>query len=306
MEVTKPRPVAMSDFWKWIMSNPVLVLGALALIIPTMKYVAEKSWSTEQGSYAPLVLATGLWLLFVEWPNARDRMKPAPWLQVALLFIPLLILYFVVSVAQIAELEGYVLYALLVVVLYSFIGFRALAALWFPLVYIAFSFPPPQTVIDLMTSPLKMWVSQLAVSTLHAFGYPIAGAGVVIQMGQYQLLVAAACSGLNSLISLAAITMFYVYLRHKANALYMVTLFLLAIPIALFANFVRVIILVLLTYYSGEAAAQGFLHQFAGIAMFATALASTFALDMLLVHAIGRFRTRRKTDGTTPSDRSLA
>lgn len=292
MEISEARPPALSGFWKWIVSNPVLVLGALSLIIPTMKYVAEKSWSTEQGSYAPLVLATGLWLLFVEWPGARPRMKAPPTLYVALLFVPLLALYFVATVAQIAELEGYILYAVLVVVLYSFIGMGGVRALWFPLLYIAFSFPPPQTVIDLMTSPLKMWVSQMAVSALSAAGYPIAGAGVVIQMGQYQLLVAAACSGLNSLISLAAITMFYVYMRHKANALYMVTLFLLAVPIALFANFVRVIILVLLTYYFGEAAAQGFLHQFAGIAMFATALASTFALDMLLVHAIGRFGAR--------------
>jgi exosortase len=233
-----------------------------------------------------------LWLLFVEWPAARPKMKAPSGLSVALMFVPLLALYFVATVAQIAEVEGYILYALLIVVLYSFIGFGGLRALWFPLLYIAFSFPPPQTVIDLMTSPLKMWVSQMAVSALYALGYPIAGAGVVIQMGQYQLLVAAACSGLNSLISLAAITMFYVYIRHKANALYMVTLFLLAVPIALFANFVRVIILVLLTYYFGEAAAQGFLHEFAGIAMFATALASTFALDMLLVHAIGRFTAR--------------
>lgn len=289
MEISATRPGGMREFWRWILSNPLLVLGALAIIIPTMKYVGEKSWSTEQGSYAPLVLATGLWLLSREWPAARRNMAPPPSWRVALLFVPLLILYFVARVSEIAELEGYILYALLIAVLYSFVGFASLRTLWFPLVYIAFSFPPPQTVIDLMTFPLKIWVSEVVVQVLSFVGYPIAGAGVVIQIGQYQLLVAAACSGLNSLISLSAITMFYVYLRHKANALYMAILFILAVPIALFANFVRVVILVLLTYYGGEAIAQGFLHDFAGIAMFATALASIFALDVILVYAIKHF-----------------
>ena len=51
---------------------------------------------------------------------------------------------------------------------------------------------------------------------LHS-GQPIGGAGVTIQIGQYQLLVAAACSGLNSIISLSAITLFYIYIRHQAD-----------------------------------------------------------------------------------------
>jgi exosortase/archaeosortase family protein len=47
------------------------------------------------------------------------------------------------------------------------------------------------------------------------------------------------------------------------------------------SNFVRVLTLVLITYYLGEAAAQGFLHEMAGLLMFAVALFSIFALDQL-------------------------
>ena len=53
-------------------------------------------------------------------------------------------------------------------------------------------------------------------------------------------------------------------------------------PVALIANFFRVLVLILLTFHAGEAAAQGFLHNFAGILMFSIALLTIFGLDLLL------------------------
>jgi len=93
------------------------------------------------------------------------------------------------------------------------------------------------------------------------------------------LLVAAACAGLNSIVTLGALCLFYVYLRHRTNFTAFVVVALAAIPVAMFSNFVRVIVLVLVTYYLGEAAAQGFLHDFAGLLMFAVALLTIFAID---------------------------
>jgi exosortase len=119
------------------------------------------------------------------------------------------------------------------------------------------------------------------VSLLHAAGYPVASSGVTIQIGQYQLLVAAACAGLSSIVTLTALCLFYVYLRHRSNLIAFLVVALAAIPVAMFSNFVRVIVLVLVTYYLGEAAAQGFLHDFAGLLMFAVALLTIFAIDQL-------------------------
>jgi exosortase len=153
--------------------------------------------------------------------------------------------------------------------------------LWFPLVYLLFVFPPPDTLVALFTQPLKIWISKAAVNFLYLFGYPIAGAGVTIQVGQYQLLVAAACSGINSLISLSAISLFYVYMRHQMNWRYAALLMLAIVPVAIFANFIRVLILILLTYHFGDAVAQGFFHNFAGMTMFVTALLTIFGIDLL-------------------------
>lgn len=274
----------LPTFLGWILANPVLVAGMLAVIIPTMLLVAHESWSTEQGAHGPIVLATGLWLLIREWHKAQPLFDPPAGKTVAMLFVPLLLLYFVSRVSHIVETEGFLMYGLLVVVLFSFAGWRALKLMWFPLLYLLFVLPPPETFVAAITNPLKVFLSHGAVSLLYHLGYPTASAGVTIQVGQYQLLVAEACAGLNSLISLSAISLFYVYLRHHAHPRYALLLFLTVLPVAAFANFVRILILVLLTYHAGESAAQGFLHDFAGMTMFMTALITIFAID----HLIGR------------------
>lgn len=185
--------------------------------------------------------------------------------------------------AAVIELEVYAMYGLSVAVLFSFVGWRALTILWFPLFYLLFAVPLPESLIAAITNPLKLWISESAVSLLYFAGYPIASSGVTIQIGQYQLLVAAACAGLNSLITLSALTLFYVYLSHRAEWRYMIVLTLAAVPIAIFSNLARVLILVLLTYHGGEAAAQGFLHYFAGMTTFAIALVTVFLLDRVVL-----------------------
>lgn len=268
-------------FVSFVKSNWLLSLGLAAIFIPTMLLVAQLSWGTEQGAHGPIVVATGIWLLARQWNRINDVIEPAPAYKVAFLFVPLLALYFLSSVTQIIEIQGFLMYGLLVTALYSFVGARAIRLLAFPLFYLLFAFPPPDTVVAIITQPLKIGISKAAIELLYALGYPIAGAGVTIQIGQYQLLVAAACSGLNSLISLSAISLFYVYVRHQMDWQYAAFLILAILPVAIFANLVRVLILILLTYHAGEAAAQGFLHNFAGMTMFITALLTIFAIDIV-------------------------
>jgi exosortase len=132
------------------------------------------------------------------------------------------------------------------------------------------------------------------VSLLHVTGYPVADSGVTIQIGQYELLVAAACAGLNSIVTLGALCLLYSYLRHRANFAAFLVLSLAAVPVAMISNFVRVLVLVLVTYYLGESAAQGFVHDFAGLLMFAVALLAIFAVDQAASPFFARYARERK------------
>jgi exosortase len=259
----------------------MLLIGAFALVGPVMVNVARDSWASEQGAHGPLVLAIGLWLLGREWGAARALARPAPVLPVIALFALLLPVYIFGRVTSTVEIEGAAMYALLLTAAFALYGLATLRRVWFPLFFLLFAFPPPDTLFALLTQPLKIAVSTWAVSLLALFGYPIAGSGVSIQIGQYEMLVAAACAGMNSLISLTALGLFYAYMRHSANWRYMLLLTAFIIPVAVVANLVRVLLLLLITYHFGEAAGQGFFHEAAGLTMFLTALLGIFLVDSL-------------------------
>lgn len=280
--------------WAWLQHCWPALLGLVAVTFPTWRFITTESWSTEQGSHGPLVLASGLWLLVKMLPETTAvRRRPPAWRAYgAIVAMAAALILF--RTAAVIELEVYALYALFVAVLYSYIGARALQILWFPLFYLLFAVPLPDSLVAALTNPLKMWISESAVSLLHFVGYPIASAGVMIQIGQYQLLVAAACAGLNSLITLTALTLFYVYLSHRANWRYMVLLIAAAVPIAIFSNMMRVLLLILITYHGGEAAAQGFLHNFAGMTTFAISLATIYLLDLAVQKSLGWKQRRRQ------------
>jgi exosortase len=121
---------------------------------------------------------------------------------------------------------------------------------------------------------------------LQAFDFPIAREGVTLYIAQYQLLVEDACSGMNSIIGLTAISLFYIYITHRASWRYSAFLMLFILPIAIIANIIRIVTLVLLTYYYGDAVAQGFLHMTAGVVLFALALGLVFLLDTVIMRII--------------------
>src|SRR3546814_9050917 len=101
--------------------------------------------------------------------------------------------------------------------------------------------------------------------------------GVTRYIAQYKRLVEDACGVITVLIGLLSISLFYIKVLRGAGWLYSLLLASLIVPIAVLANMVRITLLVLLTYYFGDAVAQGFLHSTAGFLLFALALALIFA-----------------------------
>lgn len=276
-------------------ANVVLAIGCAILILPTMIEVATQTWTKEQGGHGPLVLATGLWAVWRELKDKGIQARPGKLFPALIVLAFTLALFVVARITGILEIEDFAMYGTIVAGAYLLFGGSIMAAIWFPLIYLAFALPPPDSLVTLITQPIKIGISSLAVSVLRLLDYPVASSGVAIQIGQYQLLVAAACAGLNSIITLTALCLFYVYLRHRSNVVAFLVIAVAAIPVAIVSNFVRVLALVLITYYFGDAAAQGFVHDFAGLLMFAVALLAIFAVDQLVTPVlIKRIGVRRE------------
>lgn len=130
--------------------------------------------------------------------------------------------------------------------------------------------------------PMKIAVSNVVEMVLYYFDYPIARDGVILQIGYYKLLVADACAGLHTVFSLEAMGLLYLHLVKRGSFIRNVSLATLIIPISFVANVIRVIALVLITYYYGDEVGQGFLHEFAGFVLYGTALIFIISTDILL------------------------
>jgi exosortase B len=165
-------------------------------------------------------------------------------------------------------------------------GAAALRMLWFPFFFMLFMVPLPAELVSTLTLPMKMAVSYVTEQLLFLAGYPISRSGVVLQIGQYQLLVADACAGLQTLLTLEALGLFYLNVVRHTSPVRNVALALLIIPISFSANVIRVVALTLVTYYFGDAAGQGFLHGFAGMVLFLTALVLILGVDSALQWSI--------------------
>jgi exosortase B len=268
-----------------------LLLGLAVLAVPTLIAVATGSWTGEAGVHGPIVLATGIWLFVRRWQELLSIQRPGRTGVMLAVLIPSLLLYIFGRAFDFLVFQALAFLGVCIAVFYGRFGAEAVRRMWFPILYLGFVVPLPNWVITTLTAPMKEYVSYTATWILSHAGYPIVREGVTLYVAQYQLLVEDACAGLNSLISLTAISLFYIYILHNASWRYALFLMLWIVPVALLANLVRVMILVLITYHFGNAAAQGFLHSTAGLVMFATALLGIFLVDGLMT-PVRRMLTR--------------
>jgi exosortase len=272
-------------FQAWLTRWPLL-LGFAALGVSTVATLGKQVWSREEGAHGPIILATGAWLIWRQAASFRENATPAsPWL-IALALLFALPLFIFGRAFDFISLETAGLYIVGLTMLYSVFGLPALLKNWFPLFYMAFLIPPPGWLLDRITAPLKQFVSYFSTEAMYLVGLPIAREGVTIRVAQYQLLVEDACSGMNSLIGLSAISLFYIYLLRGSSLRYAGLLTLFVVPIAIVGNIGRIIILILLTYFFGDEVAQGFAHQAAGVFLFAIDLLLVFAVDSILARTL--------------------
>lgn len=276
------RPGRLRDLLPAGVDLPVLAMllvGALLLYVPTWLELSRTLWATDEQGQGPIILIASLYLLFTK----RDKLAaladvPASAGSIALLMGGLLV-YAIGRSQTIWLFEVGSQPLVLGGLLWMFKGRAALRLCWFPLFFLIFMIPLPGQMVAALTAPLKSAVSYVASGAMYQLGYPVARSGVVLMVGQYQLLVADACAGLTSMFTLEALGLLYLNFAGHAAAWRNVLLALLVIPVAFVANVIRVIVLVLVTYHFGDAAGQGFVHGFAGIVLFVAALLLIIGVD---------------------------
>lgn len=270
---TSQRPAIVEWF-------PVFI-GLIALYIPTYVDLAHTIWATEAQAHGPIILGVALWFFWklrLSIHNIAATPAKVGW--PVLVFG--LLLYALGRSQDILIFEVGSQIIVISSLLLILRGWAALRAAWFPLFFLLFMIPLPGAFVDALTLPMKMAVSYVAEKVLYWVGYPISRTGVILQIGQYKLLVADACAGLQTLFTLEALGLLYLNIVRHDSLFRNVTLAILIIPISFTANVIRVVVLTLITYHFGDEAGQGFLHGFAGMVLFITALLIIMGVDSLL------------------------
>jgi exosortase len=172
------------------------------------------------------------------------------------------------------------------------LGFPMFRALLFPLAFLFFMVPLPGVIFYAITFPLQQLAAQQAAWTLDTLGVPVLLDGNIIHLAQLSLGVTEACSGIRSLISLAAGAVAWAYLFLPvgwATMLFVAT----TLPITIAANAARVVVTGLIGQYAGVEYASGFFHEFAGLVIYVSAFACLLA-SQSLIQAGGRLVARVK------------
>lgn len=255
------------------------LLGLVALYIPTYVDLARTLWASDDQGHGPLILGIALWFLWQKRHQIQElpskSMPSVGWV----LFGCGLLLYILGRSQDILLFEIGSQIPVVTGLLLLMRGGAALRMTWFPVLFLIFMVPLPGPVVDALTLPMKIGVSWATEHILYAAGYPISRSGVILQIGQYKLLVADACAGLHTLFTLEALGLLYLHIVRHESWFRNVALAILIVPISFSANTIRVVSLTLITYHYGDAAGQGFLHGFAGMVLFLSALVLIIVVD---------------------------
>lgn len=255
----------------------VILVGLYLRIVSSMVVDWYRDENYSHGFIVPLVSACFIYLSRDQLLKAR--VAPDNWgLAVIVLALAQLTVgwlgteYFTIRSSLVVLLAGLVIFLF---------GPSVFHLLRLPLFYLLFMVPIPYIVYDAAAFPLKLLVSRVSVAALQMMGVVAVREGNIIMFPSVTLEVADACSGMRSLMSLAALAVAYAFFINLTPTRRLV-LILSSIPIALVANALRVIGTGGLAQFWGARAAEGFFHEFAGLAVFALAMVLLVALGGLL------------------------
>lgn len=269
-----------------------ILLSVLVFFVPVFYDLFTTVWNNDTQSHGPIVLGIGIWFFYFKTKQILEKpqvFKPSPILGWFLILIGASI--YIVGYSQSVYIFSILsLVFILCGIICLLFGLHIAYKYWFALFFFVFLMPWPASVIDILTQPMKIAVSYAADHLLYVLDYPIARSGVILQIGQYKLLVADACAGLNSLFTLEAIGLLYINVINHQAFWRNVLLAVLIVPVSFTSNVLRVCTLALITYHMGDEAGQGFLHNFSGMVLFITALILIIAIDSIIQKVAEKFK----------------
>lgn len=156
----------------------------------------------------------------------------------------------------------------------------------FPIMFLIFMAPLPTAWYQPIALAMQQLVSSISAHLFEATGTAVYREGYLILLPGYTLEVGEACSGLRQLTAILALALAIGYLSGRGNA-HRWALALLAAPIAIATNCLRVIMTGVILICFGPDWADGFFHMLEGLAIVGLSAALIVAADWCLPIIVG-------------------
>lgn len=258
----------------------LLLAAVLALYYPFIQKMVHdwgENANYSHGYLIPFISAYMIWALRGQFQDIE--VKPSSW-GLALIVLGLVQLF----IAKVGS-EFFLQRTSIIVVLFGlsifFFGGRFTRFIWLPLAYLVFMIPLPAIVWNRIAFPMQLFSSAITETVVRLLGMPILREGNVLHLPQTTLEVVDACSGLRSLTTMLALSAAFTFVVNQ-SAWKKWALFLSAFPIAILVNIIRLTATAILASWYGGEVAQGFLHDFSGMLVFAAGIALLIGVQTLL------------------------
>jgi exosortase len=267
------------------------------LYYPVFKALYSTRWETLDYTHAYFILPVAIFLGWHALKNTRDSTLgtstsplkpfsesrvPSPKSRETFFFVSLFIFGLLTFIFGWRQDYTSVSTFSLLPVLFGLIGWlygtRTVRILWFPIVYLLLLVPPPLGIIDSITLPMRYGVSIVTEQLVGLLHYPITRDGLMLQISGHEVFLGEACSGFRSLITLSSLGLAYIFIS-KSSAPRKFWMAAAIVPLALLGNLIRVVGVVIATYYLGETRGQQFFHDASGFVMFVVMLAGLLAIE---------------------------
>lgn len=255
----------------------IVTVVLLTLIYwPALRWLVNSWLSSDYYSHGFLVpLVSGLFV----WTKREHLKKREPSIIGIFLLVLGALLYALSFLWEIRVLGGLSLLVVITALMFLIFGVRAARILLFPLVFLVFMIPAP------FTEDIAYRLQEISFLSsswlLGVLGLPITSSGPEIYLKSTTFTIGLPCSGINTLIALLALAAVYVYIL--TGPIYKrASLFVLAFPIAIVANILRITTVIVVAYYSNIETAIGWYHSLSSPLFFVIAFLALVLIGRIM------------------------
>ena len=255
----------------------------LMIFIPMFPSMFQSWISHSNNSHGLLVPLISLYFV-VKKRDSIDFEKDGSYFGCALLVLSMLIYLLSYSGGIFFPARLMIPLSLLCLV-WSTLGMENLKTVLFPIFFLIFMIPVPDSILNLVSLPLQLIATDISALIIRSASIPVYQEGNLLYFAHAQLEVAEACSGIQSIMALTMLSVILVYISNMKKVKCLI-LILSAIPIAFAANVMRVSATGIIAHFYGDGIARSFLHDISGIVVFLIGLLALFTLYKILSRSI--------------------